>query len=148
MCPDRAPPPPLSLPQVSVARDGPEMITLPTTSVLCCDNLKAVCVDEVDACFHEQGDALKGIFAKIRDNAAPEARPQTILVGATLDDASAEFAASHGILRDPVAITIGKQAVPKTLTHRCVGGEGGSDVVEGALRTVFSVTRAVFYPCE
>lgn len=94
----------------------------PVSSQLVSPLLRAVCVDEVDLCLQEQGDALRIILAAIR---GLDRKPQVAFIGATVGDGFAAEAEQEGLLRDPVTVRVGNSALPSALRHRYMVVEEG-----------------------
>lgn len=88
------------------------------------DYLRAVAVDEADACAAgEQGAALAEVLEAAAAAKGTGQKPHVVLVGATVGDAAVEAATAAGWLRDPVLVTApGEQTrqVPGGLVHRYV----------------------------
>ncbi|DBA95016.1 hypothetical protein WJX77_005449 [Trebouxia sp. C0004] len=77
---------------------------------------KAVAVDEVDACFLEQGEAMQMLLS---DACQQQQKPIIAFVGATIQPGLSDTASSMGWLDDPVHVSLGlDEPVPPGLQHR------------------------------
>lgn len=86
------------------------------------NDLKALAVDEVDACFQDYSEAMEKLLT---DACSSPERPKPTLafVGATLDESLANQASQMGWLEDPIVIATGSLStakVPKGLRHRFI----------------------------
>lgn len=76
----------------------------------------AVAVDEVDACFLEQGAAMQVLLS---DACQQQHKPTIAFVGATIQPSLSHTASSMGWLDDPVHVSLGvEEPVPPGLQHR------------------------------
>lgn len=77
---------------------------------------RAVAVDEVDACFLEQGEAMQVLLS---DACQQQQKPTIAFVGATIQPGLSDTASSMGWLDDPVHVSLGlDEPVPPGLQHR------------------------------
>ncbi|DBA85379.1 TPA: hypothetical protein ACH3X2_006058 [Trebouxia sp. C0005] len=77
---------------------------------------RAVAVDEVDACFLEQGEAMQVLLS---DACQQQRKPTIAFVGATIQPGLSDTASSMGWLDDPVHVSLGlDEPVPPGLQHR------------------------------
>lgn len=88
------------------------------------NDLKAVAIDEVDACFKEHSKTMESLLAEA--TAIPEhPKPLVALIGATQDDSLATQCSQMGWLIDPIVISSNKLSdgegrIPKGLLHRYI----------------------------
>lgn len=86
------------------------------------DHLKAVVVDEVDACFQENREDMEQVLGTACQAKGTGVKPQVVLVGATVTPGEVEMCGKGGWMKDPVVVRVGKERweVPRGLRHRYV----------------------------
>jgi len=88
------------------------------------DFLKVLAIDEFDECFDASPEAMFTLLSAVAANNQLGAKPQVVMVGATIQPSQIELATTAGWLKDPVQV--GKEgAVPSGLKHRFVVCEPG-----------------------